>query len=50
MRIEGDTNGNDKKSRKFGFAYSRGNLSQRALEVNADFLNKHLFLRLIVLL
>ena len=39
IRIEGDTNENDKKGRKFGFAYSRGNLSQRPLEVNTEFLN-----------
>jgi len=39
IRIEGDINGNDRKGRKFGFAYLKGNLSQRPLEVNANFLN-----------
>ena len=39
LRIEGDINQNDKKGKKFGFAYSRGNLSQRPLEVNTGFLN-----------
>jgi len=39
LRIEGDINQKDKKGKKFGFAYSRGNLSQKPLEVNAEFLN-----------
>ena len=39
LRIQDDIHQNDKKGRKFGFAYSRGNLSQRPLEVNTEFLN-----------
>ena len=38
-RIQDDIHRNDKKGRKFGFAYSRGNLSQKPLEVNTEFLN-----------
>ena len=39
LRIQDDIHQNDKKGRKFGFAYSRGNLSQRPLDVNIEFLN-----------
>ena len=39
LRIQDDIQQKDKKGRKFGFAYSRGNLSQRPLDVNTEFLN-----------
>ena len=39
LRIQDDFHQKDKKGRKFGFAYSRGNLSQKPLEVYTEFLN-----------
>ena len=39
LRIQDDIHQKDKKGRKFGFAYSRGNLSQKPLEVYTEFLN-----------